>query len=66
MDLLRRPDVRYPLILAAVALAMWAPRLRGSIDLRYDAGVYYILGTSLAEGKSYRLLNEPGEISALQ
>ena len=50
MDLLRRPDVRYPLILAAVALAMWAPRLRASIDLRYDAGVYYILGNIAGGG----------------
>jgi hypothetical protein len=66
VDFLRRPDVRNTLILAVVALALWAPRLRGPIDLRYDAGVYYILGTSLAEGKGYRLLNEPGEISALQ
>lgn len=66
MNWLRRPDVRYSLILAAVAVVLWAPRLRGSIDLRFDAGVYYILGTSIAEGKGYRLLNEPGEISALQ
>ena len=28
--------------------------------------MYYILGTSLAEGKGYRLLNEPGEIEAIQ
>ena len=42
------------------------PRLRGPIDLRYDAGVYYTLGTSLAEGKGYRLLNEPGAIQAIQ
>ena len=42
------------------------PRLRGPIDLRYDAGVYYTLGTALAEGRGYRLLNEPGEIEAIQ
>ncbi len=30
------------------------------------ARVYYVLGTSLAEGKGYRLLNEPGEIQANQ
>src|SRR2546427_3926532 len=42
------------------------PRLRGPIDLRYDAGVYYILGKSLAEGKGYRLRNEPGAIQAIQ
>ncbi|MDO9117010.1 MAG: hypothetical protein Q7U39_03570 [Nitrospira sp.] len=28
--------------------------------------MYYVLGTSLAEGKGYRLLNEPGEIQANQ
>ncbi len=45
---------------------LWAPRLTGPIDLRYDAGVYYVLGTSLAEGHGYRLLNEPGAIEAVQ
>src|SRR5690349_23940587 len=64
--MVRNPDVRYPLIIAVLALAAWAPRLRGPIDLRYDAGVYYILGTSMAEGKGYRLLNEPGAIQAVQ
>ena len=54
------------LILAAVVAVLWAPRLRGPIDLRFDAGVYYVLGTSLAEGKGYRLLNEPGDIRAVQ
>jgi hypothetical protein len=38
------------------------PRMDGPIDLRFDAGVYYVLGTSLAQGKGYRLLSEPGEI----
>ena len=28
--------------------------------------MYYILGTSIAEGKGYRLLHEPGEIQAIQ
>src|SRR5262249_51603779 len=31
-----------------------------------DAAVYYILGTSLAEGKGYRLLYEPGDPEAIQ
>ena len=44
----------------------WLPRWAGPIDLRWDAGTYYILGTSLAEGKGYRLLNEPGNIEAVQ
>jgi hypothetical protein len=61
----RNPDVRSVVGLVGLALLLWAPRFRGPIDLRYDAGVYYILGTSLAEGKGYRLLNEPGEIEAI-
>ncbi|HSK80900.1 MAG TPA: hypothetical protein VLQ45_30890 [Thermoanaerobaculia bacterium] len=52
--------------LAALSLALWLPRFAGPIDLRYDAGVYSVLGSSLAEGKGYRLLNEPGEIEAIQ
>jgi hypothetical protein len=52
--------------LIALAIGVWLPRLRGPIDLRWDAGVYYTLGTSLAENKGYRLLNEPGEIKATQ
>src|SRR5215510_12399980 len=52
------------LVLSAVLL--WLPRLKGPLDLRWDGGVYYILGASLAEGKGYRLLNEPGAIQAIQ
>lgn len=52
--------------LCALSLLLWLPRLSGPIDLRYDAGVYSVLGSSLAEGKGYRLLNEPGEIEAIQ
>jgi len=52
--------------LLALVLVSWFPRLSGPIDLRRDASIYYILGTSLAEGKGYRLLNEPGEIEAIQ
>jgi hypothetical protein len=59
-------DRRYAAVLVLVAVALWLPRLRGPLDLRYDAGVYYILGTSLAEGRGYRLLNEPGAIEAIQ
>src|SRR5215475_12751117 len=54
------------IILVAVAAISWSRRLTGPIDLRYDASTYYNLGTSLAEGKGYRLLNEPGEIEAVQ
>jgi hypothetical protein len=49
-----------------LSVLLWLPRLRGPIDLRYDAGVYFLQGTALAEGKGYRLLNEPGEIQAVQ
>lgn len=53
-------------VLSILATISWIPRFRGPIDLRWDAGVYYVLGTSLAEGRGYRLLNEPGEIRAIQ
>ena len=53
-------------VLLMVWLAVSVPRLGGPIDLRWDASTYYILGTALAEGKGYRLLNEPGEIAAVQ
>ena len=52
--------------LLALSVAVWLPRFRGPIDLRWDGGTYYVLGTSLAEGRGYRLLNEPGEIEAVQ
>jgi hypothetical protein len=50
------------LLLALVAAATWWPRIEGPIDLRWDAGAYYILGTSLARGEGYRMLSEPGSI----
>ena len=50
----------------AIALLVWLPRLSGSIDLRWDGGVYYLLGTSLAEGHGYRIPSEPGSPEALQ
>ncbi|MFL5471248.1 MAG: hypothetical protein ACJ8AM_02725, partial [Gemmatimonadales bacterium] len=56
----------YLAILIALSVALWLPRLRGPLDLRYDAGVYYVLGTSLAEGRGYRILSEPGAIQAVQ
>jgi hypothetical protein len=49
-----------------LVILLWAPRLSGPIDLRWDGGVYYILGTSLATGHGYRILSEPGSPEALQ
>ncbi len=54
------------MLLGLLVVALWLPRIHGPIDLRWDGAVYYVLGTSLAEGKGYRLLNEPGEIQANQ
>ena len=61
-----RYDLLCIAVLSVVFLALWLPRLSGPINFRWDASTYYILGTSLAEGKGYRLLNEPGEIEAVQ
>ena len=49
-----------------LAFLLWAPRFSGPIDLRWDAGVYYLLGTSLAKGEGYRIASEPGSPEALQ
>jgi hypothetical protein len=54
------------LAIVAVAIATWLPRSWGPIDLRWDGSVHYVLGTSLAQGHGYRLLNEPGDIAAVQ
>jgi hypothetical protein len=61
-----RVDQLFLLILSIVIVGQWIPRRAGPLDLRWDGGVYYILGTSIAEGKGYRLLQEPGEIEAIQ
>lgn len=53
-------------VVVALVIVLWAPRLSGPIDLRWDGGVYYILGTSLATGHGYRILSEPGSAEALQ
>lgn len=50
----------------ALSVVLWAPRLQGPIDLRWDAGVYYVLGTSLASGHGYRIISEPGAPEAVQ
>jgi hypothetical protein len=53
-------------VVVAIAVLLWAPRLSGPIDLRWDGSVYYMLGTSLATGQGYRILSEPGSPEALQ
>src|SRR3954453_5593045 len=62
----RRADLFCAIALCLLTLLTWVPRWRGPIDGRCDGGTYYVLGTSLAEGKGYRLLNEPGEIKDIQ
>ena len=59
-------DQLFLLALSIVIVGLWIPRWPGPLDLRWDGGVYYVLGTSIAEGKGYRLLHEPGEIEAIQ
>jgi hypothetical protein len=63
---LRRGELLASALVLGVAVLLWVPRQDGPLDLRWDGGVYYILGTSLAEGRGYTLLNEPGEIEAVQ
>jgi hypothetical protein len=62
----RTADGLLLLVLSVASVALWVPRWAGPLDLRWDGAVYYVLGTSIAEGKGYRLLNEPGEIEAIQ
>ena len=66
MSVERRQDLMCGAVLLLIWLAVSIPRLNGPIDLRWDAGTDHVLGTALAEGKGYRLLNEPGEIEAVQ
>ncbi len=63
---LRGRDVVCGLVVCAVMLALWLPRLSGPIDLRTDAAVYYITGVALAEGHGYVMTSEPGEMAAVQ
>jgi hypothetical protein len=59
-------DLLALLTLSLVIAILWLPRADGPLDLRWDGSVYYVLGTSIAEGQGYRLLNEPGDIQAIQ
>jgi hypothetical protein len=60
-----KADLLLLFALSIVIVGLWIPRMAGPLDLRWDGAVYYVLGTSIAEGKGYRLLNEPGEIEAI-
>jgi hypothetical protein len=53
-------------VVVALTVLWWVPQRHGPIDARSDGAICYILGTSLAEGRGYRLLNEPGDIQAVQ
>lgn len=58
---------KWPSLLVALLCGiLWFPRWQGPIDLRWDAGVYYVLGTSLAGGHGYRIVSEPGAPMAVQ
>src|SRR5262249_28853562 len=59
-------DLAAVAVLFSVLITTWVPRLRGPIDMRADAGHYFMLGTALAKNKGYRLLSEPGEVLANQ
>src|SRR3569833_1298307 len=65
-----RATIWQKLVPAVVLILLTAcssyPRLDGPADKRWDASTYFVLGKSLAEGKGYRLLNEPGEIREVQ
>src|SRR3954454_10928482 len=56
----KRIDFAIGALLCILAAMAWLPRASGPIDLRWDGGAYYLLGTSITHGQGYRLLNEPG------
>ncbi len=61
-----RHDWMFLVALIGLTMLWWIPQRHGPIDVRSDGAIYYILGTSLAQGHGYRLLNEPGDIRAVQ
>src|SRR5262245_12760009 len=61
-----KQNIMFGLLVCSLAALTWISRMSGPIDMRWDGAVYYILGTSLANGEGYRLLNEPGEIQETQ
>jgi hypothetical protein len=62
----QRPDLLWIPVILLLHTLSWIPRLQGPLDLRWDGSVYYVLGTSIAQGSGYRLLYEPGAIQATQ
>jgi hypothetical protein len=56
----KRIDLAIGAVVCIVAAMSWLPRAAGPIDLRWDGGAYYLLGTSITKGQGYRLLSEPG------
>src|SRR5262249_31731158 len=56
----RSIDLATGMLLCILAAAAWLPRAGGPIDLRWDGGAYYALGTSITQGQGYRILSEPG------
>ena len=56
----KRIDFAIGAFLCILAAMAWLPRASGPIDLRWDGGAYYLLGTSITHSEGYRLLNEPG------
>lgn len=62
----RVPHLPWLVAIVTLCAALWYPRRWGALDLRYDAGVYYLLGTSIAEGNGYRIGSEPGAPLGIQ
>ena len=44
-------------LVVLVAVFLCGTRASGPIDFRYDGAVYYVLGTSLAEGQGFRIVS---------
>ena len=58
----RRRRLLICLLVGIATIVSWVPRGGGPVDLRWDGGAYYILGTSLSEGDGYRMRSEPGSL----
>ena len=58
------PDIAVCALVTAILCVTWVPRTTGPADLRWDAAVYYVLGTSLAAGEGYALRSEPTHLTA--